>query len=64
MKYMIFNISCLFFKKKHFFASIFTFSKQSFLGNFDYKICFKKGQNHQFALFSFIFHKKKLTFQR
>ena len=53
-----------------FFLLIFTFSKQSFLGIFDfwlktpqnYKSFSKNGQNHQFALLSFTFNKKKSTF--
>ena len=70
---MIFEISCSIFKKKHiFFLSIFTFSKQSFLGISyfwqktpqNYKSCSKNGQNHQFALLSFTFHQKKSTFRR
>ena len=67
---MIFGISCSIFKKNFFSSSIFTFSKQSFLGIFDfgqktpqnYKSCSKNGQNHQFALLSFKFHQKKLLF--
>ena len=66
---MIFELSCLIFKKKN-ISSIFTFSKQSFLGIFDfwqktpqnYKSCSKNGQNHRFALLSFKFHQKKSTF--
>ena len=64
MLYLKFEISFFFF------FSIFTFSKQSILGIFDfwlktppnYKICSKNGQNHQFALLSFTFHKKKIHF--
>ena len=66
---MILEIKCLIIKKKHIFSSTFTFSKQSFLGNFDfwlktrqnYKSCSKNDQNHQFALLSFTFDKKKST---
>ena len=50
--------------------SIFTFSKWSFLGIFHFwlktpphcKSCSKNGQNHQFALLSFTFHKKNPLF--
>ena len=64
---MIFEISCL---KFSFSFSISTFSKQSFLGIFDfwlktppnYKSCSKNGQNHQFALLSFTFQKKNPLF--
>ena len=66
---MIFDICFLIF---NFFLlfSIFTFSKQSFLGIFDfwlktpqnYKSCSKNGKNHQFALLSFMFHKKNPLF--
>ena len=65
---MIFEISFPIIKKKK--SLIFTFSKQSFLGIFDfwfethpnYKSCSKNGQNHQFALLSFTFHTKKIHF--
>ena len=71
MIYMLFEISCSIFKKYIFFSSsIFTFSKQSFLGIFDFwlktpqnfKSCLKNGQNHQFALLSFTFHQKNPLF--
>ena len=64
MLYMIFDISFSIFNFFFFFFSIFPFSKQSYLGIFDfwlktppnYKSCSKNGQNHQFALLSFTFH--------
>ena len=61
---MILKTSCLIFKKKTNNFSIFTFSKQSFLGIFycclktpqNYKSCSNNGQNHEFAILSFTFH--------
>ena len=69
MIYMIIEISSLIFKKKN-YCSIFTFSKQSFLGIFyfwlktpqNYKSCLKNGQNHEVALLSLTFHQKNLFF--
>ena len=66
---MIIEISCSIFKKKLIILN-FLFLKQSSLGTFDfwlktpqnYKSCSKNGQNHQFALLSFRFYKKKIHF--
>ena len=57
-------------KKKLFIFSIFTFSKQSFLGIFDFltqntpklQKWFKKRPKSWIALLSFTFHQKKSTF--
>ena len=68
---MIFKISCsILEEEKKLFSSIFTFSKQSFLGIFfifgkntpKLQKLFKNGQNHQFALLSFTFHQKNPLF--
>ena len=72
MIYMIFDISFSILSFFCCFFSIFTFLKRSFLGIFDFwlktppncKSCSKNGRNHQFALLSFTFHKKKSTFWR
>ena len=61
---MIFEISCSILQKTK-FSLIFTFSKQSFLGIFDFWLKTPpnyKSQNHQFALLSFTFHFKKIHF--
>ena len=70
MLYMIFDISFSILSFFFFFFLIFTFSKRSFLGISDFwlktpqncKSCSKNGQNHQFALLSFTFHKKNPLF--
>ena len=67
---MIFEISCSIFKKKHFFLQFPLFQNSHFWVILifwlktppNYKSCLKHGQNHQFALLSFTFHKKNPLF--
>ena len=70
MIYVIFEISCIIFKKNIFFLNSHFF-KTVILGYFIFlakntpqitRVVKKNGQNHQFALLSFTFHLKKSTF--